>query len=172
VRVGVIDQGTNSTRLLVADVVGDELTEVERRTTVTRLGEGLEASGRLSDAAVTRVIETVAGYRGLIDRLGADLVVAVATSAMRDAENGDELRGRLRERFGVDARIISGDEEARLTFLGATVARPSSDRTVVIDTTPNATSRATRPATTSSRPSPRTPTRSSPPACRPRSGPR
>jgi exopolyphosphatase/guanosine-5'-triphosphate,3'-diphosphate pyrophosphatase len=133
VRVGVIDQGTNSTRLLVADIEEGELSEVERRTTVTRLGEGLEASGRLSDAAIDRVTKAVAEYRELLDALGAEVVVTVATSAMRDAENGDELRTLLRERYGLDALVISGDEEARLTFLGATNSRPTSDRTVVID---------------------------------------
>ena len=100
---------------------------------MTRLGEGLEASGRLSDAAIQRVVDTVAGYRELLDRHGADTVVCVATSAMRDAENGQELADILRRRFQVDPRVISGDEEARLTFLGATHGRPPDDPTLVID---------------------------------------
>jgi exopolyphosphatase / guanosine-5'-triphosphate,3'-diphosphate pyrophosphatase len=132
-RVGVIDQGTNSTRLLIADVDGDRLAEIERRTTVTRLGEGLEASGRLSDQAIARVVDAVAGYRELLDRHGAETVVCVATSAMRDAANGDELASLLRERYGVEPVVISGDEEARLTFLGATSGRPGDDPTLVID---------------------------------------
>ncbi len=132
-RVGVIDQGTNSTRLLIADVDGDRLVEIERRTTVTRLGEGLEASGRLSDEAIARVADAVAGYRELLDRHGAETVVCVATSAMRDAANGDDLASLLRERYGVEPVVISGDEEARLTFLGATSGRPGDDPTLVID---------------------------------------
>jgi len=132
-RVGVIDLGTNSSRLLVVEVPDGELTEVERQTTVTRLGEGLEASGRLSDAAIQRVVDAVAGYRKLLDRHGAGTVVCVATSAMRDAENGQELADILRRRFQVDPRVISGNEEARLTFLGATHGRPPGDPTLVID---------------------------------------
>jgi exopolyphosphatase/guanosine-5'-triphosphate,3'-diphosphate pyrophosphatase len=132
-RIGVIDLGTNSSRLLVADAGGDRLTEIERRTSVTRLGEGLEASGRLSDAAIARVVETVSGYRRLLDQHGAETVVCVATSAMRDAENGHELADILRRDFTVDPRVISGDEEARLTFLGATSGRPARDATLVID---------------------------------------
>jgi exopolyphosphatase / guanosine-5'-triphosphate,3'-diphosphate pyrophosphatase len=132
-RVGVVDIGTNSTRLLVAEVEGEALTELERRTTVTRLGEGLEASGRLSDAAMARVSETLAGYREAIDELGAERVVAVATSAMRDAANGPQFRDEIERRFGLDSRTISGDEEARLTFLGATSGRDAGAGTLVID---------------------------------------
>jgi exopolyphosphatase/guanosine-5'-triphosphate,3'-diphosphate pyrophosphatase len=132
-RVGVVDLGTNSTRLLVAEVQDGQVAELERRTVVTRLGEGVEASGRLSDAAIARVSETLAMYREVIDRLGAADVVAVATSAMRDAENGPAFRDEIRERFGIDARTISGDEEARLTFLGATSNREAGAETLVID---------------------------------------
>jgi exopolyphosphatase / guanosine-5'-triphosphate,3'-diphosphate pyrophosphatase len=131
--VGVVDLGTNSTRLLVAEVQDGRVAELERRTVVTRLGEGVEATGRLSDAAVGRVCEALAVYREVLDRLGADEVVAVATSAMRDAENGPGFRDEIRERFGIDARTISGDEEARLTFLGATSDRLAGAETLVID---------------------------------------
>jgi exopolyphosphatase/guanosine-5'-triphosphate,3'-diphosphate pyrophosphatase len=132
-RVAVLDLGTNSSRLLVADVDDRELREIERQTTVTRLGEGLEATGRLSVDAIQRVSEAVAGYRKLLDRHGAEAVTCVATSAMRDAENGHELRDLLRERYGIEARTISGDEEARLTFLGATHDRPAHEPTLVFD---------------------------------------
>jgi exopolyphosphatase / guanosine-5'-triphosphate,3'-diphosphate pyrophosphatase len=132
-RVGVVDLGTNSTRLLVAEVQDGRVAELERRTVVTRLGEGVEASGRLSDAAIARVCETLALYREVIDRLGAAEVVAVATSAMRDAENGPAFRDEIRDRFGIDARTISGDEEARLTFVGATSNREADAETLVID---------------------------------------
>ena len=129
----MVDIGTNSTRLLVAEVEGEALTELERRTTVTRLGEGLEASGRLSDAAMARVSEALAGYREAIDEVGAEHVVAVATSAMRDAANGPQFRDEIERRFGLDSRTISGDEEARLTFLGATSRRDAGAATLVID---------------------------------------
>ena len=128
-----MDIGTNSTRLLVAEVDGGTLTELDRRTVVTRLGEGLEASGRLSDPAVARVSEALADYREALDGLGAERVVAVATSAMRDAANGPEFRDEIERRFGIDARTISGDEEARLTFLGATAGRDPGAATLVID---------------------------------------
>jgi exopolyphosphatase / guanosine-5'-triphosphate,3'-diphosphate pyrophosphatase len=132
-RVGVVDLGTNSTRLLVAEVQDGRVAELERRTVVTRLGEGVEATGSLSEAAVARVCEALAVYREVLDRLGASEVVAVATSAMRDAANGPAFRDEIRDRFGIDARTISGDEEARLTFLGATSDRRAGAETVVID---------------------------------------
>ena len=132
-RVAVVDLGTNSTRLLVAEVRGDRLSELDRRTNVTRLGEGVDRTNRLSDAAMERVSAACAEYREAIDKLGAERVVAVATSAFRDAENGDLFRRELQERFGIDARTIPGDEEARLTFLGATSGRMSSGPLLVLD---------------------------------------
>jgi exopolyphosphatase / guanosine-5'-triphosphate,3'-diphosphate pyrophosphatase len=132
-RIGVVDVGTNSTRLLVAEVEQGAPHELERRSIVTRLGEGVDETGRLSDDAMARVAEALGGYREVIDRLGASKVVAVATSAMRDAENGPAFREELLERFDIDARTISGDEEARLTFLGATAGREVAQPTVVID---------------------------------------
>ena len=132
-RVAVIDIGTNTTRLLVADVDDGQVIEVERRTTITTLGEGLAASGRLAASAMERVTAAVAEYREAIDGLGAGCVTAVATSAMRDAENGAAFRELLQERFHIDARTISGDEEALLTFLGATAGRGDGAETVVID---------------------------------------
>jgi exopolyphosphatase / guanosine-5'-triphosphate,3'-diphosphate pyrophosphatase len=131
--VAVVDLGTNSTRLLVARVFDGRVEELERRTTVTRLGQDVEATGRLADEAVARVSEALAVYREVIDRFGAQRIVAVATSAMRDAENGAAFRDEIRERFGIDARTISGDEEARLTFLGATSGRAAGSETLVID---------------------------------------
>jgi exopolyphosphatase/guanosine-5'-triphosphate,3'-diphosphate pyrophosphatase len=132
-RIAVVDLGTNSTRLLVADVEGGRVTELDRRSIVTRLGERVDSTGRLADAAKERVHAAVAGFREAIDALGAERTVAVATSAMRDAANGAEFRTELRERHGIEARTISGDEEARLTFRGATAARAPGARTVVID---------------------------------------
>lgn len=134
VRVAVVDVGTNSTRLLVAEVVGGRVRELERRTAVTRLGEGVDRTGRLSGAAVERVMGTVAEYRRAIDELGAERVVAIATSAVREAANGEELLRGLAERCGIEARVISGEEEARLTFLGATSQVPDGpEPTLVVD---------------------------------------
>ena len=131
--VAVIDIGTNTTRLLVAEVEDGEVVELERRTIITRLGQDVDATGRLADEAMDRVAEAIAGYREVIDRLGAERIVAVATSAMRDSENGPDFHDYLNEKYGIDARTISGDEEARLTFLGATAGRNDDRETVVID---------------------------------------
>jgi exopolyphosphatase / guanosine-5'-triphosphate,3'-diphosphate pyrophosphatase len=134
VRVAVVDIGTNSTRLLVADVEAGRLVrEVTRRTTITRLGEGVDRTGRLSEQAIGRVLEACASYHDEIDRLGAERIVAVLTSAVRDASNGAELRDELRRRFGFDAVTISGDEEARLTYLGATSWREHDEPLLVLD---------------------------------------
>jgi len=133
-RVAVVDMGSNSTRLLVADVDDGAIHELTRATRITRLAQGVDATGRLADEAVERVLGALGDYRAEIDRLGAEQVTAVATSAVRDAANGDEFLGLLRERFGFEAQILSGDEEARLTFLGATAARPPrSEPTLVLD---------------------------------------
>src|SRR5829696_4556336 len=111
--VAVIDIGTNTTRLLVAEVEDGEVVELERRTAITRLGQDVDSTGRLAQDAMDRVTEAIAVYREVIDRLGAERVVALATSAMRDSKNGPEFRDFLKARFGIDARTISGDEEAR-----------------------------------------------------------
>jgi exopolyphosphatase/guanosine-5'-triphosphate,3'-diphosphate pyrophosphatase len=135
-RVAVVDIGTNSTRLLVADVERDgALSELERLTKVTRLGEGVDATGTLGEAGMARVRNALDGYRGVIERLGAEARIAVLTSAVRDSTNGEQFVNSLRADYGLDAQIISGDEEARLTFLGAMSDRSSTDaaKTLVID---------------------------------------
>ncbi len=133
-RVAVVDIGTNSTRLLIADVAGGQLlSERDRATEITRLGEGVDGAGRLSPAAIARVRATCARYRDHIDRLRADRVVAVLTSAVRDAVNGAELRDELRRRFGFDAQTISGEREAHLTYRGATSRRRSKRPVLVLD---------------------------------------
>ena len=132
-RVAVIDMGTNSTRLLVADVENGRLRELERRSTVTRLGRGVDTSGQLAADAIEDVCEAVAGYIAIYQELEPDRVSTIATSAVRDATNGGAFTGELRERFALDARVLSGDEEAHLTYLGATSERPATDRTLVID---------------------------------------
>ena len=131
-RIAVVDIGTNSTRLLIADVGDGTLTELEKRSTVTRLGEGLEASGELGDAPQQRVIETLHEYNSLIERHRAQTRVAVMTSAVRDANNGVAFADTVRGRFGLDGRTLSGDEEARLSFLGATAARPADEGPLLV----------------------------------------
>ena len=130
-RVAVIDIGTVTTRLLVADTDGDTVDEVVRRTVVTHLGEGLHASGRLSEAGIDRVARTVGGFVEEAERLGACSVTAVATSAARDASNGGDFSDRV-ERAGVRPRIIPGATEARLSFSGATY-RIDDDDILVAD---------------------------------------
>jgi exopolyphosphatase / guanosine-5'-triphosphate,3'-diphosphate pyrophosphatase len=133
VRVAVVDVGTNSTRLLVADVrAGGVVEELERRSVVTRLGHGVDASGRLADTAQERVLAVLADYTEAIERHGCDRRVAVLTSAVRDAENGAAFAAAVRDRFGLDGRTLSGDEEARLTYLGATAARDGADATPLL----------------------------------------
>lgn len=133
-RIAVVDLGTNSTRLLVAEVIGaGQVGTLVRRSEVTRLGDGVDSNGRLSDAAMQRVYDQLAEYRRLADEHEVGRSIAVATSAVRDADNGPEFERAVRKRFGFDIDIISGDEEAHLTFLGATSRRTKDDPTLVID---------------------------------------
>jgi exopolyphosphatase / guanosine-5'-triphosphate,3'-diphosphate pyrophosphatase len=129
----VIDIGTNSTRLLVADVTGTTVAEVERRTTVTRLGRGVDHSGRLSADAIEAVCETVAGYVELIAGLDAETTSVIATSAVRDAENGSAFVAELRERFALNAEVFDGDLEAQTTYLGTTAGRSGNEALLVAD---------------------------------------
>jgi exopolyphosphatase/guanosine-5'-triphosphate,3'-diphosphate pyrophosphatase len=129
----VVDIGTNSTRLLVAEVEAGRVREIERSSTVTRLGRGVDTSGRLAAEAIEDVCEALAGYTDAYRRLGADRVVVIATSAVRDASNSEMFLAELRERFALDARILDGAEEARLTYLGACAERPPADKVLVVD---------------------------------------
>ena len=132
-RIAVVDIGTNTTRLLIAEVDGDRLEEIERRTQITRLGEGVDATGRLDGRAMERVIATCEEYAQAIQRHGVKRSVAVLTAAVRDADNGGEYEQLLRERIGFEARTISGEHEGRLTYLGATSARSYPSPLVVVD---------------------------------------
>ena len=136
-RVAVVDIGTNSTRLLVAEVRdGRVVAELARESTVTRLGQGVDASGTLAEEAMQRVFAVLDRYRRQIDEHGATATVAVLTSAVRDAGNGPAFTEQVRERYGLDAREIPGTEEAELTFLGATSERDADaeeGEIVVID---------------------------------------
>jgi exopolyphosphatase/guanosine-5'-triphosphate,3'-diphosphate pyrophosphatase len=133
VRVAVVDIGTNSTRLLIGDVEETGVVEVERRTTVTNMGRGVDHSGLICTDAVDDVCTVIGDYKARYEEMGAERVSAIATSAVRDAVNGDAFIAELRERFGLDARLLTGDEEANLTYLGATSHRPAGDSTLVFD---------------------------------------
>jgi exopolyphosphatase/guanosine-5'-triphosphate,3'-diphosphate pyrophosphatase len=129
VRVAVVDIGSNSTRLLIAEVdpgMGS-LRELARDSRVTRLGAGVDANGSLSDEAIERVTNVLADYHAGIEQHECEANLAVLTSAVRDADNGARFAERVREDYQLDARVLSGDEEAQLTFLGAMSARPGED---------------------------------------------
>jgi len=133
IRVAVIDVGTNSTRLLVADVAEGRVSPLERRSTVTRLGRGVDLSGHLASEAIEDVCEAIAGYLGILEELRAETVDVIATSAVRDADNGSAFVAELRERFALSPRVLDGSEEARLTYLGATSESLPSEPTLVVD---------------------------------------
>jgi exopolyphosphatase / guanosine-5'-triphosphate,3'-diphosphate pyrophosphatase len=132
-RVAVVDLGTNSTRLLVADVDRGILRQVERRTAVTSLGRGVDLTDTICADAIEDVCAAVADFKARYEELGAQRVAAIATSAVRDATNGEAFIAELRERFGLDASILSGEEEAHLTYFGATATRPPEEGTLVFD---------------------------------------
>jgi exopolyphosphatase / guanosine-5'-triphosphate,3'-diphosphate pyrophosphatase len=131
-RVAVIDIGSNSTRLLVADVDGG-VTVVERQSRVTRLGRGVDLSGQLADEAVEAACGAIGDYVGICGELEVEEIAAIATSAVRDASNGDAFVAELRERFALSARVLDGEDEARVTYRGATAEQPPATPTLVID---------------------------------------
>jgi exopolyphosphatase / guanosine-5'-triphosphate,3'-diphosphate pyrophosphatase len=117
-RVAAIDLGTNSTRLLVADVEDGRVGEVVRRSVITRLGEGVDARRRLLPTPIARTRNTLADFRRELEDLGAERTLAVATSAVRDAENGEAFLGEVEWSYGFKTRLLSGDQEAELTRRG------------------------------------------------------
>ena len=119
-RVGAIDCGTNSLRLLVADVVDGRLVDVVRRMEIVRLGAGVDRTGRLADDALARTFAVLDDYAALLRDLEVERVRMVATSATRDASNRDVFVGGVRRRLGVPPVVVTGDEEAELSFRGAT----------------------------------------------------
>lgn len=122
-RAAAVDIGTNSTRLLVAEIESrrGELVTFERRQTITRLGEGVHATRRLGSDAIERTLAALREYRDVIDGLGGlDRVRATATSAARDAVNREDFFLRVAAVLGTEPELLSGDEEAELSFLGAT----------------------------------------------------
>jgi exopolyphosphatase/guanosine-5'-triphosphate,3'-diphosphate pyrophosphatase len=132
-RVAAVDLGTNSTRLLVADVSGEELEEVSRRLTITRLGEGVDGRRRLLPVPIARVRNCLADYRRELEGLGAERTLAIATSAVRDAENGEAFLGEIEWSYGFTTRLLTGAEEATLMVRGVAAGRTALDDVLVVD---------------------------------------
>jgi exopolyphosphatase/guanosine-5'-triphosphate,3'-diphosphate pyrophosphatase len=134
VRLAAIDVGTNSTRLLVADVDGGRVVaELAREMVITRLGRGVDRTRRLDPAALRRTLEVLADYAAGCGRLGVRAARVVATSATRDASNREEFLDGVRRLFGVEAEVLSGDEEGAAAYAGATYDLPGEQRTLVVD---------------------------------------
>jgi exopolyphosphatase / guanosine-5'-triphosphate,3'-diphosphate pyrophosphatase len=129
-RVAAIDLGTNATRLLVADVEDGRVEEVLRRTRITRLGEGVDARRRLLPVPIARVRNVLTEYRRELEQLGAERTLAVATSAVRDAENGEAFLGEVEWSYGFRTRLLTGDEEAAMTLRGVGPLEPG---TLIVD---------------------------------------
>jgi exopolyphosphatase/guanosine-5'-triphosphate,3'-diphosphate pyrophosphatase len=132
-RVGVVDLGTNSTRLLVADVDDGHVEELERRTDITRLGEGVDERRQLLPLPIARVRNVLSDYRRELDKQGAERVLAIGTSAVRDAENGEAFLGEVEWSYGWKTRLLTGEEEANLTCKGVSNGRPLDDETLILD---------------------------------------
>jgi len=133
VRVGVVDLGTNSTRLLVADVEEGRVDEVVRRTEITRLGEGVDERRKLLPLPIARVRNVLTDYRRELEGLGAERTLAVATSAVRDAENGEAFLGEIEWSYGFATQLLSGGDEASLTLRGVSEGRTVDPGTLVLD---------------------------------------
>jgi exopolyphosphatase/guanosine-5'-triphosphate,3'-diphosphate pyrophosphatase len=137
VRIAVVDVGTNTTRLYIAEVDGGRVTrELTRISRVTRLGAGVDASGRLATDALAREYTVLDEYHRMITATTPQRAVAVMTSAVRDAANGQQFADDVSSRFALEVHVISGDEEAQLTYLGATdelQADPGGAPTLVFD---------------------------------------
>jgi exopolyphosphatase / guanosine-5'-triphosphate,3'-diphosphate pyrophosphatase len=125
--LAAIDCGTNSTRLLISEGSGHDRRPLDRRMVITRLGQGVHATGRLAPAAIDRTVEVLRGYKALIDEHGATAVRMTATSAARDAANSAELFDAAEAVVGVRPELISGEEEGHLSFLGATAELDPAD---------------------------------------------
>ncbi len=132
-RVAAVDLGTNSTRLLVADVDGGRVEEVARQSEITRLGEGVDERRKLLPLPVARVRNVLSDYRREAERLGAERVLTIGTSAVRDAENGEAFLGEIEWSYGFATRLVTGDEEAELTLRGVATSRPLDEGTLVLD---------------------------------------
>jgi exopolyphosphatase / guanosine-5'-triphosphate,3'-diphosphate pyrophosphatase len=133
VRVAAVDLGTNSTRLLVADVNGTRLDEVVRRLTITRLGEGVDARRLLLPLPIARVRNCLADYRRELEELGAERTLAIATSAVRDAENGEAFLGEIEWSYGFTTRLLDGSEEAAMMVEGVLAERSPGGEVLIVD---------------------------------------
>jgi len=133
VRVGAVDLGTNSTRLLVADVDDGAVSELARGLRITRLGEGVDTRRKLLPVAVARVRNVLTDYRRELESLGAQRTLAVATSAVRDADNGEAFLAEVEWSYGFSTRLLSGDEEAALTYRGVVAGRELEPGTLIVD---------------------------------------
>jgi exopolyphosphatase/guanosine-5'-triphosphate,3'-diphosphate pyrophosphatase len=133
VRVAAIDCGTNSLRLLVADVTAGRLADVTRRLEIVRLGQGVDSTGRIAPAALARTLRVLAEYRKVIDAASVSAVRMVATSATRDAANADEFVAGVVGVLGIEPEVLTGEEEARLSFTGATAELAGSGPYLVAD---------------------------------------
>jgi exopolyphosphatase / guanosine-5'-triphosphate,3'-diphosphate pyrophosphatase len=132
-RVAAVDIGTNSTRMLVADVEDGRIADVARETRVTRLGEGVDERRRLLPVPVARVRNVLSDYRRTLEGLGAERTLVIATSAIRDAENGEAFLGEVEWSYGFVTRLLSGHEEALMMFHGVTSGRKLDAGTVILD---------------------------------------
>ncbi len=132
-RVGVVDLGTNSTRLLVADVQDGRVEEVVRRLTITRLGEGVDERRKLLPLPIARVRNVLTDFRRELEGLGAERTLVVGTSAIRDAENGEAFLGEIEWSYGFTTRLLSGEEEGELTRRGVAGGRELEPGTLVLD---------------------------------------
>jgi exopolyphosphatase/guanosine-5'-triphosphate,3'-diphosphate pyrophosphatase len=132
-RVAAVDLGTNSTRLLLADVEDGRVSEVDRQTRITRLGEGVDERRRLLPLPIARVRNVLTDYRQTVERFGAERTLLIATSAVRDADNGEAFLGEIEWSYGFTTRLLSGHDEALLTFRGVTAERQIVDGTAIVD---------------------------------------
>jgi exopolyphosphatase / guanosine-5'-triphosphate,3'-diphosphate pyrophosphatase len=132
-RVAAVDIGTNSTRLLVADVEDGGIADIERETRVTRLGEGVDERRRLLPVPIARVRNVLSDYRRKAEQLGAGHTLAIATSAIRDAENGEAFLGEVEWSYGFVTRLLSGHDEALMAYRGVTAERSVQAGTVIVD---------------------------------------
>ena len=132
-RVAAVDLGTNTTRLLVADVDDGRLDVVVRREAITRMGESVDRRRILLPTAIARVRNVLVDYRREAESLGAERVLAVATSAARDADNGEAFLGEIEWSYGFTTRMLDGGREAELMLRGVASDHPLDDGTLVID---------------------------------------
>ena len=132
-RVAAVDLGTNTTRLLVADVEHGLVEEVVRRETITRMGESVDRRRILLPTAVARVRNVLVDFRREAERLGAERVLAVGTSAVRDADNGEAFLGEIEWSYGFTTRMLDGGEEAELMLRGVASDRPLGQSMLLVD---------------------------------------